>query len=346
MAHSPSQPRSRSCLPALVLLLVIFAAAAVGGQQYLARQRALAEPLSGPAKAFEVQSGENLTQIAERLTAAALLRDPGPFTRLAKQQGVARDIQAGWYELDPATGPAGILKQLVGGDVATRKVTFPEGLTIDQAAARCEAAGIGAGGEYRRLATKDAASFGLEGLPAGASLEGYLFPATYRLPLDAGPRELIRAQVNRFVQAWKEALDGAPETVHSRHEIVTIASLIEEEVKQDEERAKVAGVIENRLRRGMKLEFCSTVLYALGEHKERLLYRDLKVKSPYNTYLHKGLPPGPIASPGQASLNAALRPAQHDDLYFVLTADGQHHFSKTATEHISAKLAGERARSR
>jgi UPF0755 protein len=239
-----------------------------------------------------------------------------------------------------------MLEKLVSGEVATRKVTLPEGLTIDQMAARCEAAGIGDAGEYRRLATRDAASFGLDGLPAGASLEGYLFPATYRLPLNAGPRELIRAQVNRFVQAWKEAGQGAPATRYSRHEIVTIASLIEEEVQRDGERAKVAGVIENRLRRGMKLEFCSTVLYALGEHKERLLYRDLRVKSPYNTYLHQGLPPGPIASPGQASLNAALRPASHEFLFFVLTADGQHHFSQTASEHVSAKLAGERARGR
>lgn len=323
---------------------LLLTAAGLGGWRYLATQTALAQPLDGPTTAFEVRSGENLTVIARRLTDAGLLRDPRPFVKLAKQQGAAASIQAGWYELDPAAGPGSILAKLVAGEVATRKVTFPEGLTIEQAASRCEAAGIGSAAEYRRLATQDAASFNVADLPAGASLEGYLFPATYRLPLDAGPRELLQMQVNRFVQAWQQASQDAPATSRSRHEIVTIASLIEEEVQRDAERAKVAGVIENRLRRGMKLEFCSTVLYALGEHKERLLYRDLKVKSPYNTYLHTGLPPGPIASPGQASLNAALRPARHDYLFFVLTARGEHLFSRTATEHVSAKLAGERAR--
>ncbi len=346
MDRPPPQPRSRSCLSPLVILGAILAAAGFGGWRYLAQQAALAQPLEGPARAFEVKSGENLTQIAARLTAEGFLRDPRPFTRLAKQQGAAAAIQAGWYELDPAAGLAPLLAKLVAGEVATRRITLPEGLTIAQAAERCEQAGIGSAAEYRRLATREAANFGVAGLPSRASLEGYLFPATYRLPLDAGPRELLQAQVNRFVQAWQTAVEGAPATSHTRHEIVTIASLIEEEVQRDEERAKVAGVIENRLRRGMKLEFCSTVLYALGEHKERLLYRDLRVKSPYNTYLHAGLPPGPIAAPGQASLNAALRPASHDDLFFVLTADGQHHFSRTATEHVSAKLAGERARGR
>jgi len=344
MARRPSQRRSRGCLPLWLFLLAILAAAGFGGWRYAAEQQALAQPLDGAAQAFEVRAGENLSQVAANLTTAGLLRDPRPFVRLAKQQGQAAAIKAGWYELDPAGGPAAILGKLVAGQVATRKVTLPEGLTIDQASERCEQAGIGSAAEYRRLATKEAASFGVADLPAGASLEGYLFPATYQLPLDAGPRALIQAQVNRFVKAWEAATDGAPKTSRSRHQIVTIASLIEEEVQRDEERPKVAGVIENRLRRGMKLEFCSTVLYALGEHKERLLYRDLRVKSPYNTYLHTGLPPGPIASPGQASLNAALRPARHEYVFFVLTADGQHIFSRTATEHVSAKLAGEKAR--
>ncbi|NUQ02105.1 MAG: endolytic transglycosylase MltG, partial [Armatimonadetes bacterium] len=236
-----------------------------------------------------------------------------------------------------------LLDKLVSGKVATRRVTFPEGYALAAMAQRCEQAGIGPAAEYRRLATAAAASFGVKDLPAGASLEGYLFPATYHLPLDAGPRELIEAQVAAFVKAWRQASAGV-QPRRPRHELVTMASLIEREVRVADERARVAGVIANRLAKNMRLEIDATVIYALGEHRTRVLYRDLEVDSPYNTYRRKGLPPGPIANPGEASLTAALRPEQHAYLYYVLTAGGRHLFSRTWAEHLRAKAVGERMR--
>lgn len=341
---SAVQRRRPACLTCLVGLVVLLAAAAAAGfyahREYLARL----EPIAGEPRIFEVTSGQTVAAIAARLETEGLIRDRRVFELRARERDLGRSLQAGSYLLDPALGVDGLLDTLAGGKVATRKVTFPEGLHLEQSAARAEAAGFGAAQEYLKLATDEAESFGIEGLPAGASLLGYLYPDTYQLPLDAGPRDLIEAQVQRFVTVWREVSNGAPESPHSRHELVTMASLIEREVKADEERAKVAGVIENRLRRKMKLEFCSTVFFALGETKERLLYRDLQVKSPYNTYLHQGLPPGPIANPGRPSLAAALRPEQHDKLYFVLTAEGRHLFSRTGAEHYRAKAAGELAR--
>ncbi len=325
----------------LLVLLLVGAGVGYGRHQYQQRLTAVG---AGAPRLFQVKRGETVAEVGRRLAGERLIRDAAAFRRRARERELATRLQAGWYQVTPAAGVDAILDLLSSGKVSTRKVTFPEGLRLEEAAERCAAAGFGPAGEYRRLATTEAGRFNLAGLPAGATLEGYLFPDTYLLPMDAGVRELVQAQVNRFVKVFGEVSAGAPATRHSRHELVTIASLIEEEVRVDEERAKVAGVIENRLRRDMRLEFCSTVIYALGEHRDRLLYRDLRVDSPYNTYRRAGLPPGPIASPGRASLAAALRPARHDYLFYVLTADGRHLFSRTGSEHARAKAAGERAR--
>ncbi|MCC7494229.1 MAG: endolytic transglycosylase MltG [Fimbriimonadaceae bacterium] len=326
--------------------VLLVGAAAAGGLAWQARQyQAALQPVGpGPLVAYELRSGQTPAQIAAELQQRGLIRSAPAFLRRARQRGVDTRLQAGWYRLSPAAPVDGLLDQLRAGQVADLRVTIPEGLWLSEAAGRCQAAGIGSAAEYQRLATREAASFKIEGLPAGATLEGYLYPDTYRLPLDAGPRELIAAQVQRFVAVWRELTTaGAP--ARRRHEVVILASLVEEEVRRADERAKVAGVIENRLARRMRLELCSTVIFALGEHRQRLLYRDLEVNSPYNTYRHAGLPPGPIASPGRASLQAALQPARHDDLFFVLTADGRHLFSRTAAQHARNKARGEAARS-
>lgn len=304
------------------------------------QMRAALEPMGdGAVRLFEVRAGESLAQVAARLEAEGLIRSGPALCWLARRERVDRALKAGSYRLTPAAAPAELLRKLVGGEVATRKITIPEGLRLEEVAERVEQAGFGSRREFLRLARDEASGFGLAGLPDGATLEGYLFPETYLLPLDAGPRELIEAMVARFVAVWRGLpTDGAP---HPRHQTVIIASLVEREVKRDDERAKVAGVIENRLADGQRLEFCSTVIYALGEPRERLLYRDLQVRSPYNTYLHGGLPPGPICSPGRASLAAAVAPAEHDYYFFVLGEDGRHIFSRTGAEHARAK-AGSR----
>lgn len=339
---SPRRSPRRSRAPLGCLLLLLGAAFYTGKTvtEYYAR---LLQPAgAGPEQVFEVRRGDSPTKIAERLASAGLIRDARAFCLRSKQRAVDAKLQAGCYELSPQFGVDGILDRLVKGDVATRKVTIPEGLTIEEAAAKAAAAGFKPAAEYVKLATHPPSDL-LPGLAAGETLEGYLFPETYRLPLNATPSDLVRAQVQRFQTVWGELTAGRA-LQRSRHELVTIASMVEEEARWDDERAKIAGVIENRLAKGQPLEICATVIYALGGHRTKLLERDLRVESLYNTYRHKGLPPGPIASPGKASLAAALAPAKHDWSYYVLGADGRHLFTRTYAEHRRAKQQGERAR--
>ncbi len=341
---TPSSRRLSFALGAAILVVFVIAGGFALSAWSRHRYQQLLLPVGpGETRPFEVKRGDTVGRLGERLQAAHLVRDARAFRRRARERRLGGQLKAGWYQLSPASSVDQILDEVVSGKVSTRRVTLPEGLDLKGMAERCADAGIGDAAEYVRLATSEAASFGLKDLPAGATLEGYLYPATYHLPLDAGPRELIEAQVKRFTSIWRE-LSSQRQPARPRHEVVTIASLVEREVKVAEERARVAGVIENRLRQGLKLELCSTVQYALGVHKERLLLRDLQVDSPYNTYRQKGLPPGPIASPGRASLAAAARPARHDYLFFVLAGDGRHVFSRTAAEHRRAKAEAEKVR--
>lgn len=282
-----------------------------------------------------VPAGASLSQVARRLKQAGLVRSELAFIWLARSQGRAGSLKAGYYELSPHLSPQAILNHLAAGEVACRKVTFPEGLTLRQMAERVEAAGLGRAARYRALAEKQAARFGLSFIPAGQSLEGYLFPDTYQLPLGSREEELIERQIRQFRKVFDELARQYP-TDLSAHEVVTLASLIEREAKQEGERRLIAGVLTNRLKKGLALECDATVQYARGEHKARLLYRDLDIASPYNTYRHKGLPPGPIANPGRASLEAALSPASTEALYYVARPDGTHVFSRTYAEHQRA----------
>jgi len=173
--------------------------------------------------------------------------------------------------------------------------------------------------------------------PAGESLEGYLLPETYEFAYGTAAEDLVRRMVEELDRQFvKPNADAIAASKLSLHEIVTLASLVEREAKVAADRAKIAGVLTNRLSRGMKLQCDATVQYALGEHKPRLTFADLKVDSPYNTYLHAGLPPGPIACPGIASLRAALQPERTDALFYVARPDGSHVFTRTYEEHLAA----------
>lgn len=331
-------PKSLGWLLAVALL-------AVGGAVAARRHYgALLAPVgAGAERVFVVRPGDGPATIGRKLVEAGLIRDGRAFRRRARERGLDQRLQAGSYLLSPAGGVDAILDRLARGEVARRKVTIPEGLTIAEVASRAAAAGVGPVERFLALAERPPAELRPTGLPDGASLEGYLYPETYYLAIDDGPEALIRAQTRRFEEVWAKLTAGrAPRRPMA--EVVTIASLVEEEARWDDERARIAGVIENRLRRGQRLELCATVIYALGEHRTRLLERDLLVPSPYNTYLHPGLPPGPICSPGGKSLAAALTPEAHDRLYYVLGKDGRHVFSRTYAEHLAAKRVAEKAR--
>jgi UPF0755 protein len=180
-------------------------------------------------------------------------------------------------------------------------------------------------------------------IPSG-SLEGYLFPDTYTVPEGATASEAIAVMAKRFEQAWKPEWTARLDTLGlSRHDALTLASIVEREARLPEERPVIAGVYLNRLRSGMRLQADPTVQYALPAHKARLFYKDLRVKSPYNTYIHKGLPPGPIASPGVPSIVAALYPAKVPYKYFVAFPDGHHEFRVTVAQHEVAVKASRKA---
>jgi UPF0755 protein len=330
--------RLRAIVLGLVLALVL---AGLGARGWWLRGL---QPLgAGEPRLFEVRTGSGVAAVGRELAEAGLIRSARVFRSRARRRGVARRLQAGVYELAPSMAVDTMLDKLVAGDVALRNVTFPEGFTLTQCAERAQTAGFASAAQYRELATRQAASFGLQGLPPGATLEGYLFPDTYRLRPDAGARELIAAQVKRFVEVWRELTAKPVTNRRERHAVVTIAAMVEAEARADDERARIAGVIENRLARNMRLQIDATVLYALGYHKSRVTHADLQVDSPYNTYRVKGLPPGPIANPGKPSLAAALAPESHGYLFYVYGASGRHVFTRSAAEHDQAVAAARRA---
>jgi len=212
---------------------------------------------------------------------------------------------------------------------------IPEGLAVRRVAERLVAEGIIRDvGSFIKLAQQPNGRVNLPFPEPPTGLEGYLFPSGYDLQPNTPPERVAQVMVDEFARQFSQPY--ADEIAHrgrSLHEIVTIASMIEREAEVEKDRPLIAGVIENRLRKGMRLQIDATVLYAMGRHKNRILYRDLRTPSPYNTYLHAGLPPGPIASPGLPSLLAALRPAKHDYLFYVASPDGSHIFSRTEAEH-------------
>jgi UPF0755 protein len=220
--------------------------------------------------------------------------------------------------------------------------TIPEGFTVDQIASRLAEEGICSASDFKDAVYN--ADYGykfIEGIPErNLELQGYLFPDTYEIYLDATPEQIVSAMLNRFNEVFKdEYYDRADALGLTVDEIITIASIIEREVRVPEERRTVSGVIYNRLEIDMKLEMCSTVMYVLDKPQDRLLYSDLRIDSPYNTYMYSGLPVGPIANPGEESIIAALYPEDNDYLFFVLKdpETGAHDFNQTLQQHNAAK---------
>lgn len=279
-----------------------------------------------------------LPAIARKLRREGLIRDVRLFRLAARWLHVDRRLQAGGYRFTPADGTLRILRALAEGKVCVCKLTLPEGLTLAEVAQRLEDEGLVQADVFLAYATGRRP---LEDRPSWAppgSLEGYLFPETYQVPLGTTEPELLRMFLHRFGETVVEgmATDLKAQPL-SLHEAVTLASIVEREAKLPEERPLMARVFLNRLSLGWRLESCATVQYALPQRKPKLTYADLKVDSPYNTYLHDGLPPGPIASPGAPSLRAVLKPAATTALYFVARPDGSHVFSRTLAQHDAAK---------
>jgi UPF0755 protein len=290
---------------------------------------------AGRERTVVVERGMGVSEIADLLVSEKIIRSADQFTMVARFLGLGGRLQAGRYLLPTGSRPLDVIRRLSRGGTISQMVTIPEGLTIRQMAVLLEReAGIDAG-RFQALAD-DTGTARRYGVPA-ESLEGYLFPDTYGLYWGMPAGKVIDVLFSRFDQIYTPEMAGrAGQLGLDRHQIITLASMIEEEAGVDRERPLISAVYHNRLREGMLLQCDPTVIYALGGKRTPLTRDDLLVESPYNTYRHTGLPPGPISSPGRASILAALYPAESDYLYFVARGDGSHHFSRTSREHINA----------
>lgn len=300
---------------------------------------------SGPARSavatVEIPSGIGLAGIKARLVGAGVIRDDPRFILLAKQMGVAKGLQAGEYAFAPGVTARAVLRDLAEGKTVLHGITLAEGLNLYQAADLIQTGGWGSREEFLRLVSDPGLiqGFGLE----GATLEGYLFPETYFFEKGTGLRTMITAMVRRMVLVVEqEGATGGKEEAKgdgprlTRHQLLTLASIIEKETALAEERPLVAKVFLNRLRTGMKLQADPTVSYGLSKFDSPLTRDDLLSPTPYNTYVNPGLPRGPICNPGRTAIAAVLHPAELDYYYFVSQNDGSHYFSKTLAEHNQA----------
>jgi UPF0755 protein len=296
----------------------------------------LNRPTEVDAQQFRLERGMHAASIGAQLQKQGLIRSAAFFQLAARLQRVGERLEAGVYRLDGDLTTIELLGQLQKAPMRLRRVTLPEGWTLDQVAGAIEQQGLADSARLVALANNSAfiASLGIK----APSLEGYLFPETYLFEEESSEAEILTHMIQHFDRVFATPFRQQAKAIDlSLHQIVTLASIIEREAVVATERPIISSVFHRRLQFNRRLESCATVEYALGVHKVRLSYRDLEVDSPYNTYQHRGLPPGPIGNPGLASLKAALNPAETPYLYFVARGDGTHIFSKTNKEHNRAK---------
>ncbi|HEX6989177.1 MAG TPA: endolytic transglycosylase MltG [Bacillota bacterium] len=329
----------RRLLLAFLALLLLGSGCAAWAWWSFQRLLEPAQPDGTEPLVITLAEGTGAAQIARQLEERGLIQSALAFRVYVRREGLAHRLRAGEYELSPAMSVPEIVTRLVRGQVVTYRVTIPEGRTVEQIIATVAQSTFFDAGALRRAVDAAAADWPYlpEGVELREPLEGYLFPDTYVFTRTTTAEHLIAGMLEGFRRALGE--DGARRAEAlgmTVHEIVTLASIIEREAQVPEERPLISAVYHNRMRRGMKLDADPTVLYALGRTDGRLLYEDLKVDSPYNTYRFVGLPPGPIAAPGAAALEAALYPADVDYLYFVAKGDGsgEHVFARTYEEHL------------
>jgi len=339
MARSNRKRRPAKLIPSLVLVALV--AAAVLAAVALCWYRPALRPVDSTRTATQlvhIERGMSSSDIVHLLANKGLVRDARAALICATLSGAKGKLKAGYYDLSPALSTPEILETIASGKVAQRRVVVVPGLRLSQIAQRVAAAGLAGPDDFmaHTRASEYLSAVGVP-LPPKGTVEGYLFPATYTFAVGTSAPEIIRRMIEAFgSHFYKPHRAEIAASGHTLREIVIVASLVEREAARDEERPLIAGVLYNRLARGMKLQCDATVQYALKKHKPRLLYKDLRVPSPYNTYLHAGLPPGPICSPGLASLMAALRPAKHDYLFYVARGGGYHQFTRTYQEHLRA----------
>ncbi len=347
-APEPAQGRRRPRRRRLaVLALLTLVVGGIGGGSVWFRQQLRPPGSASESVAFQVRPGESSVQVAQALYEKGLIRDPRVFLvylRYLQYRGQDARIEAGHFVLNRGMTVSQVVQALGHGRAAQVVVSLPEGETMAQMAEVAQRAGVGTAQQYL-AAAQDVAAWSqqfpfLQGRPQGApdNLEGFLYPDTYDLDRGAPPRDLIQRQLERFQQlvaspmmaAIAQPAPGRPaETLFN---IVVLASIVEREVVTPRDRALVCGIFYNRLAAGMPLQDDVTVMYGLGMTQDQLTQADLRKDTPYNTYLHPGLPAGPISNPGLSSIQACVQPQKSDYLFFFADKGGVVHYARTYAE--------------
>jgi UPF0755 protein len=318
---------------------LLVAAGAIGTGYYLHGP----PETDGPSVTLFVEPGMAFSQVADFLANEEIIRHAGWFRAVARYKNMDHQIRVGRYRIEPGTSIEHILETLVTGRGGADRVTIPEGLTIPEIAHILKTKADIDSLAFVTLAYDPGSAWARD--ITAPSLEGYLYPDTYYfyrgMPAEAVVQEMVTLYQNTFTDAYKAQAEQLGFTIH---EMMTLASIVEQEAQIDEEREIISGVFHNRLRIGIKLEADPTVQYGIGRPNMRLYKKHLSDPSPYNTYVHKGLPPGPICSPGKASIHATLYPKKVPYLFFVARGDGSHIFSRSNREHNNARRKVKRNR--
>jgi UPF0755 protein len=338
----PEMQKKKFIINSKIILILLFSLLSLMffGWQFVSKQYLPVDP--NDKSLIEVRIPENSSgyEVAALLNKNGLIRNDKIFIRYCSQKGIDKQLKAGLYTFSKSQSLPELALQISQGKVMSSSFTIPEGYTVRQTGELLVKKQICTEQQWQEALRVD---YNYEFLKIGqlgdeSRLEGYLFPDTYTIGEKTTAQEIINMMLNRFAVVWNKEFAGQVSTKKlSTHNVMVIASLIEREARIPEERKKISGVIYNRLQKGMPLQIDATVIYSLGEHRETVTYKDLEINSPYNTYRNMGLPPGPIAAPGRAAIDAAINPEQHAYYYYVATGDNSHHFSLTYDEHLNAK---------
>lgn len=332
-----STPGKRALKLGLVFLLLLLTVAAAWLFMY--RQGRPMDPNDQVMIEVRIPQYSTAHNVAAILIEKGLIRDERLFLAYCYWQGHEKDLQAGLYDFSKSQALDQIIQQLVEGKVKQMSFTIPEGYTVRQISELLVKNGICSQEQWQAALQSN---YDYPFLQSGLNdrekrLEGYLYPDTYTFEDGTGAEAIINMMLTRFARVWDDNFESQAKARQLQvGRVITVASLIEREAMVAEERKRIAGVIYNRLQKGMPLQIDASVIYALGEHRETVTYHDLEIDSPYNTYKRAGLPPGPIASPGRAAIEAAVNPELHNYYYYVAKGDGSHQFSATYLEHLEA----------
>ena len=289
----------------------------------------------GIPKIITVYPGMSFAEVASILEEEGIIRGVRRFSLLVRYYQATKKIKAGEYRLNTSMLPLDVMNTLVRGDVIEHPITIPEGYNIFQIADLFDSSNLADRETFLKKSMDPAFVSSLE--IEGESVEGYLFPDTYKIPLYMKTEEIIKVMVLRFMDIYsRNYAERAKELGLTMKDVVILASIIEKETGTHSERPLISAVFQNRLKKKIRLQSDPTAVYGIVDFRGKVTSKHLKIDTPYNTYLHSGLPPGPIANPGEASLRAVFCPADVDYLYFVSKNDGTHHFSSSLREHNAA----------